>query len=322
VSGPHSAPTLLPSTSISQTPYQLPATGPTRHTLFLSFSLHSLSPPPIPPLLPPPALKSLLCSLRRRRIRCQQLRPATTPARGASAADPARAEASPAARCCSFTIYLAAQRRAEVELPYSDGSWRGTRDMAHGGPGGAGSSRSAMAMAGAAAGIDLRRCPPSFAGSAAGASSRGRVEQGRGGHARWCAAPPLAPHWWQASSSGRCGPLSHLRRRPFPHLWLRPLPPSVRGTVPQLPLHGVCGDLPPRLERLGWRASAWARRPIRASRQNGPPPDLTSPQPNATIASDLRPQVQPKNGKSDQEVALPALSSPQCGQSKTCFSHL
>jgi hypothetical protein len=266
VSGPHSAPTLLPSTSISQTPYQLPATGPTRHTLFLSFSLHSLSPPPIPPLLPPPALKSLLCSLRRRRIRCQQLRPATTPARGASAADPARAEARPAARCCSFTIYLAAQRRAEVELPYSDGSWRGTRDMAHGGPGGAGSSRSAMAMAGAAAGIDLRRCPPSFAGSAAGAWSRGRVEQGRGGHARWCAAPPLAPHWWQASSSGRCGPLSHLRRRPFPHLWLRPLPPP--SAAPSLNCLSTASAATSLLASSGWDG-ARARGPAAPSARPG-----------------------------------------------------
>jgi hypothetical protein len=128
-----------------------------------------------------------------------------------------------------------------------------------------------MAMAGVAAGIDLQRCPSSSTGSAAGAWSRGGVEQGRGGDARRCAAPPPAPHRWRASSSGRCGPLSHLRRHPFPHLWLRRL--SVRGTVPLLPLHSVCSDLPPCrdlppcLERLGWCASAWARRPIRASRR-------------------------------------------------------
>jgi hypothetical protein len=48
--------------------------------------------------------------------------------------------------------------------------------MAHGGLGGAGGSRSAMAMAGAAAGIDLRCCPSSPPGSAAGARSRGGVE--------------------------------------------------------------------------------------------------------------------------------------------------
>jgi hypothetical protein len=67
-------------------------------------------------------------------------------------------------------------------------------------------------------------------------------------------------------------------------------PPSVRDTVPLLPLHGVCGGLPPRLERLGWRASAWARRPVRASRRIQAERDAAGfgfAQPNATIASSL-----------------------------------
>jgi hypothetical protein len=79
-------------------------------------------------------------------------------------------------------------------------------------------------------------------------------------------APPLPLLPIGGGPRARVGAvLSHLRRRPFPHLWLRRL--SVRGTVPLLPLHSVCSDLPPCLERLGWCASAWARRPIRASRR-------------------------------------------------------
>jgi hypothetical protein len=111
--------------------------------------------------------------------------------------------------------------------------------MAHGGPGGAGGSRSAMAMAGVAVGIDLRRCPSSSTGSAAGAWSRGGVEQGRGGDARRCAAPPPAPHRWRASSSGRCGPLPS-SSPPFPP----PLaPPSLR------PRHRPSIASPQRLQR-------------------------------------------------------------------------
>jgi hypothetical protein len=134
--------------------------------------------------------------------------------------------------------------------------------MAHGGPGGAGGSGSAMAMAGAAACIDLRCCPSSSAGSAAGAWSRVAAVMPAGvsplpllpigGGPRARVGAVLSPIFVTALSPTSGSALS---------------PPSVCGTVPLLPLHGVCGDLPPRLERLGWRASAWARRPIRASRR-------------------------------------------------------
>jgi hypothetical protein len=48
------------------------------------------------------------------------------------------------------------------------------------------------------------------------------------------------------------------------------------------------GGVPPRHNGwLGWRASVWARRHVRASRPNGTTPDLASPQPNGTIPSPL-----------------------------------
>jgi hypothetical protein len=98
-----------------------------------------------------------------------------------------------------------------------------------------------------------------------------------------CRRPSLPP-----ISSSAALPLLH--RRPFPHI------PHLDGW-------------------LEWCASAWARRHVCASRPNGTTPDLASPQPNTTIASSLASPGAAEKGKSDLEVALPALYRPQCGQS-------
>jgi hypothetical protein len=156
--------------------------------------------------------------------------------------------------------------------------------------------------------------PSSSAGSAAGAWSRGGVEQGRGVDARRCAAPPPAPHRCRARArvGAVLSPIFVAALLPTSGSALSP--PFVRGTVPVLPLHGVCGDLPPRLERLGWRVSAWARRPIRASRRIQAERDaagfgVAAAERNHCVQFGV-PRCSLKNGKNDLEVALPALSTP------------
>jgi hypothetical protein len=65
---------------------------------------------------------------------------------------------------------------------------------------------------------------------------------------------------------------------------------------------------------LGWRASAWARRPIRASRRIQAERDaagfgVAAAQRNHRVQFGIL-RCSLKNGKSDLEVALPALSRP------------
>jgi hypothetical protein len=73
---------------------------------------------------------------------------------------------------------------------------------------------------------------------------------------------------------------------------------------------------------LGWRASAWARRPIRASRRIQAERDaagfgVAAAERNHRVQFGV-PRCSLKNGKSDLEVALPALSRPPV---RTVLSH-
>jgi hypothetical protein len=70
---------------------------------------------------------------------------------------------------------------------------------------------------------------------------------------------------------------------------------------------------------LGWRVSAWARRHVRASRRVQAKRDdagfgVAAAERNDCVEFGV-PRCSRKNGKSDLEVALPALSRPQCRQS-------
>jgi hypothetical protein len=209
-------------------------------------------------------------------------------------------------RCCSFTIYLVVRRRRGGRASLF---WR----LMEGGP----RTWPMEVLAEQAARgrpwpwperrVSIAARPPP--GSATDAWRRGGVEQGRVGDARRRAVPPPAPHRRRASSSGRRGlsptsvatlrPLSHLRSRHRPSSTASPRrlrwPPSSPRAVGMAREHAGPPPRPHVQARPGRMGRRWIWR--RRSRT----------QPSRPV---WRPPMQPKNGKSDLEVALPALSRP------------